>query len=149
MQDQRSGQVQVLGGTRVMVPAVIVDWVRRAAYAEIGSAAEALDMAAFASDREAHREWFSAPAERLRETYALLDAIGWSRMVPPLAVQIDLRRDGWGLVRALAGALEFVDEDVSEVERAGVLWDCIATAQGCIDALAVQEGAAPVLDMAA
>jgi hypothetical protein len=106
--------------------------------------------------------------ERLREGYALLDAIGWSRTVPPLAVRIDLREDGWGLMRVLAGALEFADEDVSETargdvehaerglapvrdaqaERAGALWECMAKVQARIDALAVQEGAA-VLDLAA
>jgi hypothetical protein len=96
------------------------------------------------------------------------DAIGWSRTVPPLAVRIDLREDGWGLMRVLAGALEFADEDVSEmargdvehaeqdlvsgpgaeVERVGALCDFMAVAQARIDALAVQEGAA-VLDLAA
>jgi len=44
---------QVSGGALVTVPASVVDWVRRAAYAEIGSAAERLDTAAFSTDREA------------------------------------------------------------------------------------------------
>ncbi len=163
------GQGQVLDGTRVTVPAGVVDWLRRAAYAEIGSAAEALDAAAFASDREAHQEWFCAPAASLRESYGLLDAVGWSRTVPPVAVQVDLGRDSWGLMRALAGALEFADEDVSElarsevehaesdltpehdaeVERVGVLWEFTARAQARIDALAVGEGACDDLALAA
>lgn len=158
MQDERSGQVLVLGGAQVTVPARVVDWLRRAAYAEIGSAAEAIDIAAFATDREAHPEWFRAPAQSLRETYALLDAIGWSGTVPPIAVRIDLREDCWALMRALTAALEFADEDVerglaserdAEVERVGVLCDFMAAAEARIDALAVQEGAVAVLDIAA
>src|ERR1035438_10469518 len=168
MQDEMIGQWLVLDGAQVTVPAGVVDSLRRAAYAEIGAAAQALDAVAFAIDREAHPEWFRGPAARLRESYGLLDAIGWSRTAPPLAVRIDLREDGWGLMRTLAGALEFADEDVSETargdvehaerglapghdteaERAGALWECMAKVQARIDALAVQEGAA-VLDIAA
>jgi hypothetical protein len=151
--------------TQVTVPANIVDWLRRAAYAEIGSAAEALDTAAFADDREAHPEWFRGPAVSLRESYALLDTIGWSRTVPPLAVQIDLHQNGWALMKALAGAVEFADEDlsemtrekgacadhglVSECERAWVLDEFTGTVEARIDALAVQEGTEAVLDIAA
>jgi len=150
-----------LGGAQMTVPAMIVDWLRRAAYAEIGSAAEALDMVAFDGDREAHPEWFQAPAENLRELYALLDTLGWSRTIPPLAVQIDLHEDYcWALMRALHGAAEFADEDTgqglapvhdAEAERVGVLWDFIADARARIDELAVQEGEGEgfVLDIAA
>jgi hypothetical protein len=162
--------VRVLGGTaQVTVPAMIVDWLRRAAYAEIGSAAEALNEAAFDTEREAHPEWFQAPMTNLKEVYALLDAIGWSRTVPPVAVAIDLREDCWALMRALGGALEFADEDVSEAarhgaehdeqapspvrggedERVGVLWDFIVEARACIDEMAVREGEGYVLDIAA
>lgn len=141
---------------------MIVDWVRRATYAEIGLAAEKLDSAAFASDREAHPEWFLGPAANLRESYALLDRIGWSKTVPPLAVQIELRDYSWALLRALQGALEFADEEVGDhvgedvehavrhldrvpdaaVERVGTLWHFTAEAQARIDALAVQDGLA-------
>ena len=170
MQHQSSGGQS--GGEQVTVPAVIVDWLRRAAYAEIGLAAEALDSVAFAVDREAHPEWFRGPAENLREIYALLDAIGWSGTVPPVAVQIDLREDYcWALMRALQGAAEFADEDSSEAvcgdveqaergvvpvgdveaERVEALWDFIADARACIDELAVEkgEGEGFVLDIAA
>jgi hypothetical protein len=171
MQHQSSGSWG-LGGTRVTVPAMIVDWLRRAAYAEIGSAAEALDTVAFAADREVHPEWFRGPAENLREIYGLLDAIGWAKSVPPVAVRLDLRKDYcWALMRALQGAAEFADEDSSEAvrgevehaerglalvhnveaERVEVLWDFIADAQARIDELAVQEGDGErfVLDIAA
>ncbi len=151
---------QASSGFRITIPAMIVDWVRRATYAEIGLAAEKLDTAAFASDREAHPEWFLAPAANLRESYALLDRIGWSKTVPPLAVQIELRDYGWALLRALEGALEFADEEVGDhvgedgehaaqhlerlpdavVERVGTLWHFTAEAQARIDALAVQDG---------
>jgi hypothetical protein len=157
------------GGAQVTIPAKVVDWLRRAAYAEIASAAQAIDVAAFAKDREAHPERFRGPAQSLRETYALLDAIGWSGTVPPADVQVDLGRDCWALMRALEAALEFADEDVSEpphnavghperrqapqrdaqAERIGVLWDFTAAAQARIDALAVQEGAGVVLGIAA
>jgi hypothetical protein len=149
-------------GTRLTIPAVIVDWVRRATYAEIGQAAERLDTAAFACDREAHPEWFLAPMANLRESYALLDRIGWAKTDPPLAVQIELRDYSWALLRALEGALEFADEEVGDhlgenaehaaqnldrvpnavVERVGTLWHFTAEAQARIDALAVQEGSA-------
>jgi hypothetical protein len=104
MQDEISGGQWQVGGTQVTIPARVVDWLRRAAYAEIGSAAQAIDTAAFAKDREAHPEWFRGPAESLRETYALLDAIGWSGTVPPAAVQVDLGEDCWALMRALEAA---------------------------------------------
>ena len=135
----------------------------------IGLTAQALDAVAFATDREAHPEWFRAPAQSLRETYALLDAIGWSGMLPPTDVQIDLREDSWALMRTLTAALEFADEDANETargetkkdgprlapardmetEHVGSLCDCIATAQARIDALAVQEETDDVLDIAA
>lgn len=161
---------QVSDGALVTVPASVVDWLRRAAYAEIGSAAEELDTAAFSSDREGHPEWFRGPAESLREIYTLLDAIGWAKTLPPLGVQLDLSQDSWALMRVLAGALEFADEDISEtacsmvehtepqdltperdgdVERMGVLCDFMATAQARIDALAVREEEGTVLDLAA
>lgn len=124
----------------------------------------------FASDREAHPEWFGPPAENLKEIYALLDTIGWSKTIPPIAVQIDLREDCWAFMRALTGALEFADEAASqettgEVEhtarhltlvhggeaeqRAGELWDCIAEAGARIDELAVEQDTGFVLDTAA
>jgi hypothetical protein len=161
---------QVSGGALVTVPASVVDWVRRAAYAEIGSAAERLDTAAFSTDREAHPEWFCGPVESLREVYALLEAIGWAKTDPPLGVQIDLSEDGWALMRVLASALEFADEDIdrtpcsrvehaerqdlpcesdTEIERVAALWSFTATTQARIDALAVREEEGTVLDIAA
>ncbi|MGA8364333.1 MAG: hypothetical protein WB709_07410 [Solirubrobacteraceae bacterium] len=159
---------QASSATHVTVPASVVDWLRRAAYAEIGSAAEE---AAFASDREAHPEWFGTPAENLKEIYALLDTIGWSKTTPPTEAQIDPREDCWAFMRALTGALEFADEDANEettrgeVEhtaphltlvqggeaerRAGELWDCIAEAGARIDELAVAQDTGFVLDIAA
>jgi hypothetical protein len=154
----------------VTVPASVVDWLRRAAYAEIGSAAERLDSAAFSTGREAHPEWFCRPVESLREVYALLEAIGWAKIDPSLGVQIDLSPDGWALMRVLSSALEFADEDISqtacsivehaaqhgpvdepdaEVERVGALWDLKASVSARIDALAVREEAETVLDLAA
>jgi hypothetical protein len=65
------------GLASLTVPGRAVDWLRRGAFAQIGSAAEAIDEVAFADGGEAHPEWFRAPMENLRETYALLDAIGW------------------------------------------------------------------------
>lgn len=152
-------QAQASSGFCIEIPAAIVDWVRRATYAEIGLAAEKLDTAAFASDREAHPEWFLGPAANLRESYALLDRIGWSKTIPPLAVQIELRDYSWALLRALEGALEFADEEVGDhvgehaehamqnldrvpdavVERVGTLWHFTAQAQARIDTLAVQD----------
>ena len=163
-------------GAQVTIPAIIVDWLRSAAYAEIGSAAEALATVAFANDREAHPQWFRAPAENLKQIFALLDLIGWAKSVPSLAVQIDLREDYcWALMRALHGAAEFADDDddddaseaVSggveqterdvmhaqdlEAERVGALWEFIADARAGIDELAVEEGDGEgyVLDIAA
>jgi hypothetical protein len=163
---------QRLDETQVVVPAIVVDWLRSAAYAEIGLAAEALDTVAFAKDREAHPEWFRGPAENLREIYALLDAIGWSRTLPPDDAQIDLREGYcWALMRTLQGAAEFADDDVTgamcadveqteqdltiaqdvETKRVGALWDFITDARAGIDELAVQEGDGEgfVLDIAA
>jgi hypothetical protein len=160
---------------RVMVPAMIVDWLREAAYAEIAQAAEALDMVALDVDREAHPEWFRGPAQNLKQIYALLDAIGWAKSVPPDPVHLDLREGYcWALMRALQRADEFAEdggEDCSEAvrgdagqtepgsalvydleaRRVGVLWDFIADTRAGIDELAVQEGKGEglVLDIAA
>jgi hypothetical protein len=173
MQDEMIGAGSVPNGSQVTVPALIVDWLRSAAYAEIGSAAEALDTVAFANDREAHPQWFRGPAENLKQIYALLDKIGWGKSVPPVAVELDLREDYcWALMRALHGAAEFADDDDAseavsgdaeqtepeltlaqdlDAERVGALWDFIADARARIDELAVQEGDGEgfVLDIAA
>jgi len=166
MQDDMIGVGSVANGAQVTVPAIIVDSLRDAAYAEIGAAAEALDTVAFANDREAHPEWFRGPAENLRD--ALLDAIGWAKSVPPDAVRIDLRENYcWALMRALQGAAKFADDDASEAvsgevgqqglrlvhdaEAEGALWDFIGDTRAGIDDLAVEEGDGEgfVLDIAA
>lgn len=171
MQDEMIGGGSVTNGAQVTVPALIVDWLRSAAYAEVGSAAEALDTVAFANDREAHPEWFRGPAESLKQIFALLDAIGWAKTDPPDGVQLDLREDYcWALMRALQGAAEFADDDASEdaacgdvgqrglalvnnleARRMSVLWDFIADARAAIDELAVEDGEGEgfVLDIAA
>jgi hypothetical protein len=170
MQDHHTaGDGQVSDGTLATVPASVVDCLRRAAYAELGLAAEALDAAAFSTDREAHPERFRGLAENLREIYGLLDAIGWAKTDPPPGGQIDLGADGWALVRVLTSALEFAEENANgpahgdaerdgqdsapnrdaDPEQVGVLCDFIDAAQARIDALAVQEGADPALDLAA
>jgi hypothetical protein len=171
MQDEMIGGGSVTNGAQVTVPAVIVDWLRSAAYAEIGSAAEALDTVAFANDREAHPEWFRGPEESLKQIFALLDAIGWAKSAPPVAVQIDLREDYcWALMRTLHAVAEFADDDDAgkamcgaverrglasvhdvEDERVGVLWDFIADTRAGIDEIAVEEGDGEglVLDVAA
>ena len=48
MQDDMIGVGSVTNGAQVTVPAIVVDGLRDAAYAEIGSPGEALDTAAFA-----------------------------------------------------------------------------------------------------
>jgi hypothetical protein len=178
MQDEMIGGWSVANGAQVTVPAMIVDWLRDAAYAEIGSAAEAFDTVAFANDREAHPEWFRGPAESLKQIYALLDAIGWAKSVPPVAVPIDLREDycwalmrtRWALMRTLHATADFAADDDPgkavcgdferrrsallydvEDERVGVLWDFIADTQARIDAMSVEQGDGEgfVLDIAA
>jgi hypothetical protein len=166
-QDRQTGRVGEPSGSEglasLTVPGRAVDWLRRGAFAQIGSAAEAIDEVAFADGREAHPEWFRAPMDNLRETYALLDAIGWSRTVPPVDVRVDLRRDGWVLMRVLHETLKFADADADEstcgdvdrsgcngqslldqreeaTECAGLLCELIAVATAHIDALAIEEG---------
>ncbi len=163
MQDHYAPEARALGaGAQVIVHPRLVDWLRRATYAEIGTAAEALDAVAFANDREAHPERFRAPAQSLRECYALLDAIGWAKTDPPVAVPIDLTEDSWTLIRALDGAQELADEETYEVSRdtdgqilasengrAGELHNLIDDVHGRVDMLAVQEGAQTIPDIAA
>jgi hypothetical protein len=163
MQDDYPTEGQVLDlQAQVTVPAGLVGWLRRATYAEIGSAAEALDTVAFASDREAHPERFWGPAQSLRESFTLLDAIGWAKTAPPVPVPIDLSEDCWALIRALEGAVEFAEEDVHETsrdgngrvlacecKRLGELYDLTAIAEARIDMLAVQEGAETIPDLVA
>jgi hypothetical protein len=170
MQDYRTANHgQASDGALTTVPAGVVDCLRRAAYAELGLAAEALDAAAFSTNREEHPERFRGLAENIREIYALLDAIGWTKTDPPPGGQIDLSADGWALVRVLTSALEFAEENTSgptrgdaesdgqdsapdrgaDAGQVGALCDFIDAAQARIDALAVQEGAEPALDIAA
>jgi hypothetical protein len=159
-------------GSHVMVPAIIVDWLRDAAYAEIGAVAEALITVAFANDRELRPRWFRAAADTLKQIFALLDAIGWAKSVPPVPVRLDVRADYcWALIRALLGATEFADDDVAETpccdveqtwqdlmlaqsldaKRVGALWDFIANARAAIDEWTVEDGGGEglVLDRAA
>jgi hypothetical protein len=159
-------------GAHVMVPAIIVDWLRDAAYEEIGSPGEGLLTAAFSPEREAHPEWFRAAAQTLEQIYALLDAIGWAKSVPPVPVRLDVRADYcWALIRALLGATEFAGDDVTgttsadveqteqdlcfvqnlDAERVGALWDFIVDARAAIDEWTVEEGNGEglVLDIAA
>ncbi len=163
MQDHYAPETHVMdAGAQVIIHPQLVDWLRRATYAEIGTAAEALDTAAFAQDREGHPERFRASAQSLRESYALLDKIGWAKTVPPVAVPIDLDGDCWALMRALDGALEFADEEIYEIsrdtdgqsltcerERIGELYDFTDDARGRIDILAVQQGTQAIPDLVA
>jgi len=149
-------------GAQVIVHPRLVDWLRRATYAEIGTAAESLDAAVTAGDREAHPERFRAPMQSLRESYALLETIGWAKTDPPVAVPIDLGENGWGLMRALDSAQEFAGEEIYEVsrdtdgqalacehKRLRELYDFTDEVQGCIDMLAVQEAAEFIPGLAA
>jgi hypothetical protein len=132
-----------------------VDGLRQAVFAKIGEAGEAINESAFAKDRAGHPEWFTVPTNDLVEMYELLEVIGWAVLVPPIDVQVDLWVHGRALLRALQGALEFAEADVSEtarrdaeqsgtacsaerdaeIDRAGVLRDFIAKAQARFDAL--------------
>jgi hypothetical protein len=148
------------------IPAGIVDWLRQAAYTEIGLTAETLDDAAFSTDREAHPEWFREPAETLRNIYALLDAIGWAKTTPPHGVQIEPSENSWTLIGILTKALEIADQNASEAipsdtepdttpasnaeaECANALWNLKATVEARIDTLAVTKGTGDALDLAA
>jgi hypothetical protein len=150
----------------VTIPASIVDWLRRAAYAEIGLTAEALDDAAFSIDREAHPEWFRGPAETLRHIYTLLDTIGWAKTTPPQGLQIDPSETSWTLIHILAKALEIADKDASDVtpndveagttpissvdsDRAEALWNFMSAIEAHTDTLAVTKGTGDALDLAA
>jgi hypothetical protein len=152
----------------VTIPADIVDWLRQAAYTEIGLTAETLDTAAFSTDREAHPAWFRGPAETLRDIYALLDTIGWSKSTPPHGQQIDPSGNSWTLIRTLIKALEIADQDTSgttpsasthtkpgaptpnaDTERANALWNFIASIEAYTDTLAVENRTDDLLDIAA
>jgi hypothetical protein len=85
----------------VTIPAHLVDWLRQAAYTEIGLTAETLDTAAFSTNREAHPEWFRGPTETLRDIYALLDIIGWTKTTPPNGLQINPGENSWTVIRIL------------------------------------------------
>lgn len=166
-QDKQAGRVGEPSGSEeqvlLTVPSRIVYWLRQAAFAEIASAAQAIDAVAFVDGREAHREWFLGPAQDLKGIFALLETIGWSGTVPPVDVQVDLRTDRRALMSALEEALEFAEADANravrrdhaeqaepglpaerdaEVERVGVLRDIIAEAQVRIDAFTAKEGGA-------
>lgn len=166
MQDDYAHSQHIPNDALVTIPASIIDWLRRAAYAEIGLTAETLDDAAFSTDREAHPEWFRGPAETLRHIYTLLDTIGWAKTTPPCSLQIDPSENSWTIIRILTKALEFADEDTSETapsdteptttpasstatERANTLWNIMASVQTHTDTLAVKDTADDTLDIAA
>jgi hypothetical protein len=80
--------------TQVLVPSMIVIWLREAAYAEIGLAAEALDMVAFDRDREAHQEWFRGPAENLKQI--CVSSVCLPGSMRPAHLQVRSRRAAGG-----------------------------------------------------
>ncbi len=124
MQDQDrqaawAGEPSGSAGQRSLeVPAGIVDGLRRAVFAAIGEAAEAINESAFAKDRAEHPEWFTAPTNDLVEMYELLEVTGWKATVPSVGVHVDLWAHGRVLVRTLRGALDFAEADAEEVARA-------------------------------
>lgn len=99
------------------VPVGIVDGLRRAVFAAVGEAAEAINESAFAKDRAEHPEWFTGPTNDLVEMYELLEVIGWAATVAPVSVQVDLWAHGRALMRALRGALDFAEADAKEAAR--------------------------------
>ena len=105
------------GGRSLVVPAGIVDGLRRAVFAAIGEAAEAINESAFAKDRAEHPEWFTVPTNDLVEMYELLEVIGWAATVAPVSVQVGLWAHGRALMRALRGALDFAKADAEEAAR--------------------------------
>jgi hypothetical protein len=160
-QDKQTGHVGEPSGSegRVLlrVPARITDWLREGVFARVGSAGEAVNEWAFADGRETHPEWFRRPTGDLLECYALLDAIGWAKTIPPVDARLELREHHRALLKALEAALGFAEEDASEavrrnaaehpgqgqpaehdveIERVGELRDFIAVAQARIDVLA-------------
>jgi hypothetical protein len=94
-----------------------VDGLRRAVFAAIGEAAEAINESAFAKDRAEHSEWFTVPTNDLVEMYELLEAIGWAATVPPVRVHVDLWAHGRALMKTLRGALDFAEADAEETVR--------------------------------
>jgi len=106
------------GGRSLVVPAGIVDGLRRAVFAAIGEAAEAINESAFAKDRAKHPEWFTVPTNDLVEMYELMETIGWKATVPPVGVPVDLWLHGRVLMRTLRGALDFARADAREIARA-------------------------------
>jgi hypothetical protein len=137
------------------VPAGIVDGLRRAVFAAIGEAAEAINESAFAKDRAVHPEWFTGPTNDLVAMYELLEVIGWAAMGPPVDVRVDLWAHGQVLARTLGGALDFAEADAEEaasvpaeqsgrarstehsaaIEHVEALRDFIAVAQARLDAI--------------
>jgi len=120
-QDRQTGQQEEPSGSAgsrsLVVPAGIVDGLRRAVFAAIGEAAEAINESAFAKDRAVHSEWFTGPTNDLVEMYVLLEAIGWAAMVPPVDVRVDMWAHGRVLARTLGGALDFAEADAEEAAR--------------------------------
>jgi hypothetical protein len=132
-----------------------MDELRRAVFAAIGEAGEAINESAFAKDRAEHPEWFVVSTNDLVEMYELMEVIGWAATAPPVSVPVDLWAHGRALMRTLKGTLEFAEADASEtvrrdaeksgtarsaerdaeIDRVGVLRDFIAKAQARCDAL--------------
>jgi len=75
---------------RLSAPAAMLEGLRKGAYTEIGRAVEAVEDVVFLSDHEAHRERLRGALERLADTCALLDVIGWAGSDPPLELRVDL-----------------------------------------------------------
>jgi len=75
-------------------PVAVVEGLRKGAYAEIGRAVEEAEDVVFLGDHEAHRERLRNSLERLAESCALLDVIGWAGSDAPLEVRVDLGAGG-------------------------------------------------------
>jgi hypothetical protein len=101
----------------LVIPSAVLERLREGLFAEIGGAGEALQLVASSKEaREAGKTRFRTPLERLRGAWALLDTIGWSTTTPAADVQIDLREHHEALTRALALALAFAEDDVTDLD---------------------------------
>lgn len=92
-------------GTRITMPAAIMNYLREGLTSELESLAEALEPP---SDWLLSREKVQAARERLDACMALLDVIGWRQSDAAREVDLDLHRPA--LVRGLAAELASYDD---------------------------------------
>lgn len=99
----------------LIVPAELVECIRRRLYTVLGIAAGDVARATEEGACITHPELLTAPRRRYKEVCSLLDVVGWSEPNTQTDVKVDLRRHAWALASAIEVALAVADDSLNDL----------------------------------